>query len=199
LIKTFGLPVFAYLLGSVPWGLVLTKTFTTVDIRQNGSGNIGATNVRRLAGNTLGVLTLAGDIVKGALPVWLAMKITVPGNPWNDIYISIVALAAFSGHLYPVYTKFKQGGKGVATAAGCFLVISPMACFVAVLVFILFVCGFDRVSAGSLAASAVLPVAVWKATQSGVLAGCAAVTAGFIYIRHRENIKRLLSGTEPVI
>ncbi|MFC1828160.1 glycerol-3-phosphate 1-O-acyltransferase PlsY [Thermodesulfobacteriota bacterium] len=197
MIKYLGLPVFAYLLGSVPWGLVLTRAFTSVDIRQNGSGNIGATNVRRLAGNTLGALTLAGDIVKGALPVWLAVKITAPGNPWSDIYISLVALAAFSGHLYPVYTKFRQGGKGVATAAGCFLAISPIACIVAVLFFILFVCWFNRVSAGSLAASAVLPIAVWKATQSEILAGCAAVTAVFIYIRHRENIKRLLSGTEP--
>ena len=199
MIKYFGLPVFAYLVGSVPWGLVLTKIFSSVDIRQNGSGNIGATNVRRLAGNTLGALTLAGDILKGALPVWLAVNITVPGNPLGDIFVSLVALAAFSGHLYPVYTKFRQGGKGVATAAGCFLAISPMACFVAVLVFILFVCWFDRVSAASLAASAVLPVAVWKATRSGVITGCAAVIAGFIYYRHRENIRRLLSGTEPVI
>lgn len=199
MIKFFVLPVFAYLLGSIPWGLVLTRAFAPVDIRQHGSGNIGATNVRRLAGNTLGALTLAGDIIKGALPVWLAVQMTVSGRPWSDVYISIVALAAFSGHLYPVYMKFKNGGKGVATAAGCFLAISPMAFFVAVLVFILFVCWFDRVSAGSLAASAALPVAIWEATRSGVMTGCAVVTAVFIYIRHTENIKRLLSGIEPKI
>jgi glycerol-3-phosphate acyltransferase PlsY len=197
ILKLFGLFVFAYLLGSVPWGLVLTRAFTSIDIRQEGSGNIGATNVRRLAGKKLGILTLAGDVLKGAFPVWLAMKISTPDHLWGEIYISLVALAAFSGHLYPVYMKFKNGGKGVATAAGCFLAISPFSCFVVVLVFIMFVCWTDRVSVGSLAASAMLPVAVWKATQSNVLAGCAVVTAGLIYVRHAENIKRLLSGTEP--
>ena len=179
-----GLFVFAYLLGSVPWGLVLTKAFTSVDIRQDGSGNIGATNVRRLAGRRLGILTLAGDVLKGAFPVWLAIKISAPDHLWGEIYISLVALFAFSGHLYPVYTKFKNGGKGVATAAGCFLVMSPFSCFVVVLVFIMFVCWTHRVSVGSLAASAILPVAVWKATQSTVMTGCALVISGFIYIRH---------------
>jgi len=194
-----GLFVFSYLLGSVPWGLVLTRAFTSIDIRQEGSGNIGATNVRRLAGRRLGILTLAGDVLKGAFPVWLAMKISAPDHVWGEIYISLVALSAFSGHLYPVYMKFKSGGKGVATAAGCFLVISPFSCFVAVLAFIMFVCWTHRVSVGSLAASAILPVAVWKATQSNVMTGCAVVTTGFIYIRHAENIKRLLSGIEPKI
>ena len=194
-----GLFVLAYLLGSVPWGLVLTKAFTSIDIRQEGSGNIGATNVRRLAGKRLGMLTLAGDVLKGAFPVWLAVKISAPDHLWGEIYISLVALAAFSGHLYPVYTKFKRGGKGVATAAGCFCVISPFSCFVAVLVFVMFVCWTNRVSVGSLAASAILPIAVWEATRSHVLVGCAVVTAMFIYIRHGENIKRLLSGTEPKI
>ncbi|MFC1812902.1 glycerol-3-phosphate 1-O-acyltransferase PlsY [Thermodesulfobacteriota bacterium] len=198
-LKLPGLLVFSYLLGSVPWGLVLTKAFTSIDLRQEGSGNIGATNVRRLAGTSLGILTLSGDVLKGAFPVWLAMKISAPDQLWGEIYISLVALSAFSGHLYPVYMKFKGGGKGVATAAGCFLVISPFSCFVAVLVFIMFVCWTHRVSVGSLAASATLPVAVWKATQSGVMTGCAVVTAGFIYIRHTENIKRLLSGIEPKI
>jgi len=199
MLKFIILPLFAYLLGSIPWGLVLTRLFTSVDIRQQGSGNIGATNVRRVAGTTLGALTLAGDVLKGAFPVWLAVTITAPNELWGEIYISLVAFAAFSGHLYPVYMKFKDGGKGVATAGGCFVVISPMACVVAILVFILFVCLFNRVSAASLAAAAALPVAVWKVTGSGVLTGCAVVTAIFIYLRHIDNIKRLLSGSEPVI
>jgi len=199
MLKFIILPLFAYLLGSIPWGLVLTRLFTSVDIRQQGSGNIGATNVRRVAGTTLGALTLAGDVLKGAFPVWLAVTITAPNELWGEIFISLVALAAFSGHLYPVYMKFKDGGKGVATAGGCFVVISPMACVVAILVFILFVCLFNRVSAASLAAAAALPVAVWKVTGSGVLTGCAVVTAIFIYLRHIDNIKRLLSGAEPVI
>jgi glycerol-3-phosphate acyltransferase PlsY len=199
MLKFIVLPLFAYILGSIPWGLVLTRLFTSVDIRQLGSGNIGATNVRRVAGTTLGALTLAGDVLKGAFPVWLAVTITAPNELWGEIYISLVALAAFSGHLYPVYMKFKDGGKGVATAGGCFVVISPMACAVAIVVFILFICLFNRASAASLAAAAALPVAVWYVIGSGVLTGCAVVTAIFIYFRHIDNIKRLLSGAEPSI
>ena len=199
MIKFFVLPVFAYLLGSIPWGIVLTRLFTSVDIRCEGSGNIGATNVGRIAGPTLGVMTLIGDMLKGAIPVWIAVVLATPNSLWGEICISLVALAAFSGHLYPVYMRFKKGGKGVATAAGCFAVISPVAFMVVILVFIMFVCWFNRVAVASLAAAAVLPVAVWKATGSGVLTGCAVVTAILIYFRHTDNIKRLLNGMEPVI
>ena len=197
--KFFLLPLFSYLLGSIPWGLIFTRLFTSVDIRHEGSGNIGATNVARIAGPTLGALTLVGDTLKGAIPVWLATAIVAPNDLWGEIYISLVALAAFSGHLYPVYMRFKKGGKGVATAAGCFAVISPMAFVVLILVFIMFVCWLNSVAVASLAAAAVLPVAVWKNTESGVLTGCAVVTAIFIYFRHIDNIKRLLAGTEPII
>ncbi len=199
MLKFIALPFFAYLLGSIPWGLVLTRMFTSVDIRRHGSGNIGATNVRRLAGPALGALTLAGDMLKGAIPVWLALTITSPGDVQGEIYIAVVAFCAFAGHLYPVYLKFKDGGKGVATAAGCFFIISPAAGIVAILVFIMFVCWVDRVSAGSLAAAAVLPLAVWESSHSGIFTVCAAATTIFIYIRHKDNIKRLLAGTEPTI
>jgi glycerol-3-phosphate acyltransferase PlsY len=199
MIKFLVLPVFAYALGSIPWGIVLTRLFTSVDIRREGSGNIGATNVGRIAGPTLGVLTLIGDMLKGAIPVWIAVVLTTPNSLWGEIYISVVSLAAFSGHLYPVYMKFKKGGKGVATAAGCFAVISPAAFVVVTLVFILFVCWRNIVAVASLAAAAVLPVAVWQSTGSGVLTGCAVVTAIVIYFRHKDNIKRLLKGTEPKI
>jgi glycerol-3-phosphate acyltransferase PlsY len=199
MIKFLVLPVFAYALGSIPWGIVLTRLFTSVDIRREGSGNIGATNVGRTAGPTLGVLTLIGDMLKGAIPVWIAGVMTTPNSLWGEIYISVVSLAAFSGHLYPVYMRFKKGGKGVATAAGCFAVISPLAFVVVTLVFILFVCWLNMVAVASLAAAAVLPVAVWQSTGSGVLTGCAVVTAILIYFRHKDNIKRLLKGTEPKI
>jgi acyl phosphate:glycerol-3-phosphate acyltransferase len=199
MIKYFMLPVFSYLLGSIPTGLLLTRVFTPINIRQAGSGNIGATNVGRTAGPGLGVLTLAGDILKGALPVWLAVSMTTPNDVWGALYVAIVAFAAFSGHLFPVYMKFKNGGKGVATAAGCFGVISPVALVILILVFIMFVCWSSRVSLASLAAAAVLPVAIWKATGSKVMLGCAVVTSVFIYFRHMDNIKRLLAGTEPPI
>ena len=199
MIKFLVLPVFAYMLGSIPCGIVLTRLFTSVDIRREGSGNIGATNVGRIAGPTLGVLTLIGDMLKGAIPVWIAGVLTTPNSLWGEVYISVVSLAAFSGHLYPVYMRFKKGGKGVATAAGCFAVISPAAFVVATLVFILFVCWLNIVAVASLAAAAILPVAIWQLTGSGVLTGCAVVTAIIIYFRHKDNIKRLFKGTEPKI
>jgi glycerol-3-phosphate acyltransferase PlsY len=199
MIKYVALPVFAYLLGSIPWGLILTRLFTPVDIRQAGSGNIGATNVAREAGLKLGIITLAGDILKGAVPVWLAASITHPNDAWGALFVAFVALAAFMGHLYPVYMKFKNGGKGVATAAGCFAVISPVATVISMLVFIMVVCWSNRVSLASLTAAAVLPIAVWKATHLQIMTGGAVITAIFIYFRHTDNIKRLLSGTEPVI
>jgi len=200
LLKLFALSVFAYLLGSIPWGLILTRKFTLIDIRQQGSKNIGATNVRRVAGTGLGILTLLADILKGAVPVYCAyILITGPDKLTNEIYLSIIAFTAFLGHLYPVYTKFKKGGKGVATAAGCFMIISPPAFIVAILTFILFVFLSRRVSAGSLSGAAVLPVAVWLTSHSNALTLCALITAILIFFRHTDNIKRLLSGTEPVI
>jgi glycerol-3-phosphate acyltransferase PlsY len=197
IVKIFGLPLFAYILGSVSWGFVLTRIFASEDIRQKGSGNIGATNVNRIAGPTLGALTLAGDLLKGALPVYLAFLITGQEDVWREGYLCLVAFLAFWGHLYPLFFKFKTGGKGVATAAGCFLVISPTACFIAVLAFILFVFRFNHVSSGSLAAAVVLPVAVWARTDSWTMTGFAVVVAIFICFRHKSNIRRLLSGTEP--
>jgi len=197
--KFAGLVIGAYLLGSVPFGLILTKKFTSVNIRTEGSGNIGATNVRRLAGTKLGVLTLAGDLLKGVLPVYLAGVITESETPCVELYISVVAVAVFFGHLYPVFLKFQGGGKGVATAAGCFLVISPCAFLAAVAAFMIVTYSCRRVSAGSLTASAVLPFAVWFTDHSITYTSCAVIISIFIFFRHRENINRLVSGTEPVI
>lgn len=195
-----GLPVIgAYLLGSVPFGLIIAKKFASVDIRSEGSGNIGATNVRRVAGTAPGLLTFACDFLKGAIPVYIAALLTENKGSCAELYLSVTAIAAFWGHLYPVFLKFKGGGKGVATAGGCFLVISPLSFFAAIILFLLVVYFSRRVSAGSLAASAILPFAVWIATGSFLYAFCAASVSLFIFLRHRENIKRLLSGTEPTI
>jgi glycerol-3-phosphate acyltransferase PlsY len=199
LICYFGLLVFAYLLGSIPFGLVFTRIFTSVDIRQEGSGNIGATNVRRIAGTSVGLLTLAGDVLKGVVPVYLAMLMSYPSHLVYEIFICLTALCAFSGHLYPVYMKFEGGGKGVATALGCFLVLSPVACLVSLLAFLLVALSSNHVSAGSLSAAAVMPVAVWIKTNSPVITICAAIISIFITYRHKDNIKRLLAGTENVI
>jgi len=191
------LPTLAYLLGSIPWGVVLTRIFTSVDIRQQGSGNIGTTNVSRVAGSTLGLLTFLGDVLKGAVPVYLALILAGKNQGPGDLLPSIVSLAAFWGHLYPLFMKFKGGGKGVATCAGCFGVIAPLACLGALLIFIAGVFSSKRVSAGSLAAAAVLPWAAWFSAGSLSITVSAVIMAGFICLRHRDNIKRLISGTEP--
>jgi glycerol-3-phosphate acyltransferase PlsY len=194
-----GLVLTAYLLGSIPWGLVLTHWVAADDIRSRGSGNIGATNVTRVAGKTIGAITLALDMLKGGLPVYWALLL-IDSAPFagGKMLVAGVALSAFFGHLYPVFLKFKTGGKGVATALGCFLVISPGACAGAMVVFCLIVRRFHYVSAGSLVASATLPVftALWG--NSPWLISAAVVMAVFIFIRHAANIKRLLKGTEPV-
>jgi len=193
----WGLPIFAYLLGSIPWGLVLTRLCSSADIKRQGSGNIGATNVSRVAGPTLGLLTFTGDVLKGAVPVYLALRFALQNQGVNDLFLSVVSLAAFFGHLYPLFMKFKSGGKGVATTAGCLVILAPLACLMALSAFIIFLLLSRRVSAGSLAAGIVLPIAVWFATNSWGITGAAATMSVFIFIRHTENIKRLISGTEP--
>ena len=196
ILKTMLLLPFAYLLGSVPWGVILTRIFCDVDVRSAGSKNMGAYNVFRVAGKRLGLMTLGGDLLKGAIPVlvgicWLGV------SDWKgEVLVCLVALSAFAGHLFPVFLGFK-GGKGVATAAGCFLVISPFVFLVCVLAYVLVLCCWGYSSAGSLSATAVLPGAIWLATHSLPITGCAFIMALLIFVRHADNIKRLLEGTEP--
>ena len=192
-----GVLALSYLLGSIPFGLVLTRAFTDIDIRKHGSGNIGATNVRRLAGTRLGVLTLIVDVLKGALPVYLACIVAPADMTGREAYVSLVAMSAFLGHLYPLYLKFSGGGKGVATAFGCILVISPLAVMMALLAFLLVVRLSNRVSAGSLTAAAALPLTIWWTLRDPAYTVCALLVAGLIFLRHRDNIRRLIQGTEP--
>jgi glycerol-3-phosphate acyltransferase PlsY len=200
LLKYSGLFLLAYLLGSIPFGLVLSTIFSRQDIRSKGSGNIGATNVLRVAGARLALMTLCLDMFKGALPVFMAVQLMKsPEYPWNQVYLSLIALSAFMGHLYPLYLGLRKGGKGVATAWGCFLVISPVSALVTLLVFVLMACISNKASMASLSGSAVLPMVVWLATHSAVLTLCAAIITGLIVFRHKDNILRLLHGTEPTI
>lgn len=194
------LPILAYLLGSVPFGLLVARAAGRGDIRANGSGNIGATNVRRTVGTLPAVVTLVGDIAKGFLPVWWAGMLVSGGcAPWTQAFVALVGLCAFAGHLYPVYLKGFRGGKGVATAAGCLLAVSPAALGVSGLVFVMTACGLNRVSAASLAATGAMPLAVWHATGSRLFTLWAALLAVWVWIRHRDNIRRLVEGREPSI
>lgn len=199
-ILVFMLPLLAYLMGSIPFGFLVVHALGGGDIRANGSGNIGATNVRRTVGTLPAVVTLIGDIAKGFLPVWWAGLLVAKGqSPWGQAYVALAGLCAMTGHLYPVFLKFRTGGKGVATAAGCLLAAAPGALGVSGLVFIMSACALNRVSAASLVATASMPLTVWYASLSPVLTLWAAILAVWIWIRHRDNIRRILAGTESPI
>ena len=189
----------AYLMGAIPSGLILVKMTTRLDLRTIGSGNIGATNARRAGGWPMGIATLICDMLKGAIPVALAgwAADSGPENINPGLWMAAAALSAFLGHLYPVYLKFKTGGKGVATAAGCFAVMSPPSLGAAVGAFILITGGSRRISAGSLAAAVILPAAVARFEGPYISFGCALIISVLVIRRHRDNIRRLLMGLEP--
>lgn len=182
--------LFAYLLGSVPTGYILGY-LSGVDVRKAGSGNVGATNVARVAGKKLGLLTLIGDAAKGVIPVCIARALG-----FDDDIAALAALAAFLGHLYPVFLNF-QGGKGVATALGGLAALTPAAAGILLAVFLIVFAATRIVSLASMIAAAAAPVAVWLLGYPPSLAALTAVMALYIIWRHRENIRRLLSGAEP--
>lgn len=186
-----------YLLGSIPFGFVLVRARSGRDVRAMGSGNIGATNVARTAGWSTGVATLLLDAAKGFFAVWLAGHF----SEGNIRFMMFAGLAAILGHVFPIWLKF-SGGKGVATALGVFLMISWMAVAAAVAVFAIVVLFWRYISLGSVSAAAALPLLVYflyapgHAPPTAVTAG-ALVSSFLVIVKHRENIERLLAGTEP--
>ena len=184
-----GLAMGAYLLGSIPFGLVLCKLLGKPDPRTAGSGNIGATNVARLAGKLVGVATLLLDVAKGAVPVFLAAA-------WlPDWQCAMVGLAAFTGHCYPLYLGFK-GGKGVATAMGVYLALSWPSLLGVLAVFIATAWRSGHVSLGSMLACCSAPIWLLAWGQPWPVVLVAVVMAAIVVWKHRENIARLRSGTE---
>jgi len=187
----------AYLLGSIPFGLILAKVFGGADVRKAGSGNIGATNVARVVGPFAGVLTLLLDAAKGWFAVWLAGRVT-HGNATMMVLAGFFALV---GHCFPVWLRFR-GGKGVATAAGVFAALCPIAMAGALLLFLLVVGFWRLVSLGSLAAAAAIPLLVYLlwaphfAPPESVTLGSLAI-AVLVIVQHRGNIARLARGEEP--
>ena len=182
-----------YLAGSIPTGVILSKLFGTKDIRQEGSGNIGATNVYRVSGAKLGIFTLLGDVLKGFIPVALTCSLMD-----SEMWIAAVAFFTFLGHLFPIFLKFR-GGKGVATALGIFLVIAPLMVPCVIIVFILVVMMWKYVSLGSLVASAILPVFLCAAGYNIVYVNLSLFIGCLIFYRHWENIRRLQEGVEKKI
>jgi glycerol-3-phosphate acyltransferase PlsY len=200
----------AYLLGSIPFGYILVKVFRGEDIRLSGSGNIGATNVARSGAKGLGAATLLLDAAKGMLAVGIAWYlarssfnvclnnityITFPCVP-NLRLMSLAAVFATLGHIFPVWLKFK-GGKGVATALGVFVVLFPKAVLISLAVFIVVLALSHYVSLGSILAALAFPIAAYffYHPDSTSLA-LAAVVSLLVILKHHQNIRRLLAGNE---
>ncbi len=179
----------AYLLGSIPFGVVLAK-LRRVDLREHGSGNIGATNVSRTLGKTAGLLTLVGDCGKGYLAVWIAGQLLQA--QWA---VAVAGLMAFLGHVFSVFLKFK-GGKGVATGLGVFLCLIPWAGLSSIGVFAVFLVLTRYVSASSILAAISIPWFGYYFSAPAPSLYVATAAAIITAIRHRENIQRLVDGTE---
>jgi len=180
-----------YLIAAIPTGVLLARLMGGEDVRQKGSGNIGATNVYRVAGKLAGVLTLVGDTLKGFLPL-LAFKTWLEPTPTQ---LGIASAVAILGHCYPVYLKFK-GGKGVATALGIFLVLSPKAVLFALIVFILTVAITRYISLGSVLAALSAPLVILLLNHPQPIFLATLFIAALVIWRHNSNIRRLLDGTE---
>jgi acyl phosphate:glycerol-3-phosphate acyltransferase len=184
---------FSYLLGSIPFGFILVRIFRRQDIRQTGSGNIGATNVAR-SSPLLGLLTLVLDALKGLA----AVTLTRAFFPGRNVLAGAAALFAILGHMFPVWLKFR-GGKGVATGLGSFAMLAPKTVLVMVSIFVAVVLVFRHVSLGSIVAVALFPVLAWllrdydDAPRILVLMAIASV---LIIAKHHQNIRRLLARTE---
>lgn len=190
LLFTFTL-IIIYLIAAIPTGILMARLMGGEDIRKKGSGNIGATNVYRVAGKLAGVLTLLGDTLKGLLPL-LACKLWLDPTPTQ---LGIASTVAIIGHCYPVYLRFK-GGKGVATALGIFLVLSPQTVLGALVVFLIAVATTRYISLGSILAALSAPLLVLLLNHPQPIFLATLFIAMLVVWRHRANIGRLLDGTE---
>ena len=191
------IPLIAYLLGSIPFGFLIVKARGRRDIRESGSGNIGAANVARTAGTAAGLFTLLFDAGKGFLAVWIAAKWTAGDMRW----MMAAAVFAVLGHIFTVWLEFR-GGKGVATALGAFLAICPQAVAAAAVLWLLVAFFWRYSSLASIVAAAALPVFVQllyapRHAPPLYVTLCTVLISVLVLAKHRPNIQRLIDGTEP--
>jgi glycerol-3-phosphate acyltransferase PlsY len=179
----------AYLLGSIPFSLIIARLFKGIDIRNHGSGNIGATNVLRTVGKKEAALALIADILKGVLPVLFTVFVL------EEIWIAATAVFVVLGHVFPIFTGFK-GGKGVATSLGALIVIIPAGVIVSLIVWFLVLIVFRYASLASISAAIALPAICWGLTTPLAFTAAASINAVIIILKHTGNIKRLITGTE---
>jgi glycerol-3-phosphate acyltransferase PlsY len=194
--QVLALVVLAYLLGSIPSGLIVARAMDGPDPRSQGSGNLGTANVYRALGRKAGALTLLGDMAKGALPVALANLTLTPLGTWQDTGVALVAAAAVLGHVFPLYLSFK-GGKGVATTFGAIAVVAPWAALNLALVYLLALSQTRIFSISALICAWLLPVAVGLFADSKAYLLLAAGLSGLVLVCHRANLERFFRGEEP--
>jgi glycerol-3-phosphate acyltransferase PlsY len=194
-----GVALISYLIGSVPWGYLLGRWYG-LDVRSSGSGNIGATNVARSLGRRVGLLTLALDAAKGALPVLLAANVSLWAGAATspETRAAVAALGAVAGHVFPIFLRF-QGGKGVATAAGALLALAPGAALIPLAIFVVLLVAKRIVSLASLGAAATAPIVTALAGESSAVVLASLGVGALIFIRHGDNLARLRAGTEPTL
>jgi len=180
----------AYLIGSIPFALLMARRWSAADLRLVGSGNLGAANVMRTSGVTAGLLVAALDMAKGAASVWLAERFTT-----NTVAPAAAGLAAIVGHIYPVWLRFR-GGKGVATACGVFSVLTPLAVPPALAIFVAAAWLTKYISLGSVLASLLLPPLAYVTGSTRPAVAAAGAAAALIIFRHRSNVARLRARTE---
>lgn len=190
----------SYLLGSIPFGYLLMRVFRQQDIRSIGSGNIGATNVLRSGAKGLGAATFLLDMLKGCAAVWFGSLVATYMAPSAHVrnFEAIAALCAVLGHMLPVWLGF-HGGKGVATGFGVFLVAAPMAALAAITVFFVVLVLSRYVSLASILGAASFPVFAWllvKGDRPAFFIAVQVIVALLVILKHHQNIRRLLRGTE---
>ena len=190
------LTVLAYLLGSIPSGLLVARALGGPDPRGQGSGNLGTANLYRLMGRKAGALTLLGDVAKGALPVAFARLTLTSLGSWQEAGVALVGAAAVTGHVFPLYLGFK-GGKAVATTFGVVAVLAPWAALNLVLVYLLALSQTRIFSVSALICAWLLPVAVGLFSVSKAYLLLAGVLSGLVLVCHRENLERFFKGEEP--
>jgi len=183
----------SYLFGSIATAVIVAKLMDIPDPRHFGSGNPGATNVLRLGGKKAAVFTLAGDMLKGVLPVACCIALNLP-----IIVVAAAALAAFIGHLYPVFFGFK-GGKGVATAAGVLLAMAPLTGLIVITVWLVNAIITRYSSLSALLAAISAPIVAWLTGQPVEILITITLISALLIWRHQANIQRLLAGQEPKI
>ncbi len=184
-------PVAAYLMGSIPFGSIIGRKIAGIDIKERGSGNIGATNVAREIGIKWGLLTLLLDVTKGFIPAYLLMRYA----PNEGILISTVCIFSLSGNQFSLFLRFR-GGKGVATTAGIFLALSPWSLALALFVFLATILISNIVSTGSMAAAGSLPLILYLLEKPLYMIITSAIIALLICFAHRENLQRIFNGSE---